>query len=155
MPGINHDAEEERFRCDPGITNIVFEFQRDLGSGQDLWFHFYFDRSHRTVWHTYDSGDYYDRNGIYLSQILFDQSDVTFSGWHHCVDVMYNTNLCLPDQYHQHENRRCVTQGMTFCLHMPAYHSIHKTLQSRLDHQAWTDRKAVDNRLQACIDRLG
>lgn len=151
---IGYDGHESAFVCQPGHTDIVFEFDRDLDRNQSLLFNFDFDRCHETVWQTYDTGDYYDRNGVYLNRIIFDWSDMTFRGWSHMVDVIHDSDLVLPDRYYQNENRRCVTKGISFCLNMPIYHSVHKTMQVREDPAAWQARCIVDRRMEECFDRL-
>lgn len=151
---IKYDDRKSEFLCHPGYTDIIFKFDRQLVRNQDLVFEFDFDSRHETVWQTYDSGDYYDRNGVYLNKIIFDWSDVTLCGWPDVVDIIHDSNLVLPDGYYQNENRRCVTKGISFCLRMPAYHSVHKTIQARQHPALQEARRIVDLRMQECFDKL-
>jgi tRNA A37 methylthiotransferase MiaB len=141
----------QRYVCAPGQHCFVFEFERQLRFKETLTVSAEFSNNHRTQWNTYDSGDYYDQQGIYINQVVLDHNDITLWGWNHSVVTQWQCKKQLPNDYHKHENRRCLTSAMTVCMTMPAYHSPQKHISNCREPEITQERKFVDSQL---YDRL-
>lgn len=151
---ISTGHQQQEYVCGPGVCAVEFVFDREMAMAQELRLEFLFDQSHEIQWDTYDSGDYYDRRGLYLDDIWVDHSDITYWGWNHLVDQTWSSPVALPDDYLQHRNLRCVTAGMVLSVHMPQYQSLHKYLTDRRQPELAAERAAVTGRLESALGKF-
>lgn len=140
--------------CGPGLTPVDFRFTRDMTTAEKLEIGFVFDQRHQVTWATYDSGDYYDANGVYLDDIWADHCDITYWGWNHAVDLEWVRETSLPEDYLQHQNLRCITPGMQLSINLPRYHSMHRHIISRRDPVAADTRSKLDDKLYSRLRRF-
>jgi hypothetical protein len=150
---ISIDDNANFYHCDPGITPVSFDFKRNLLSNEKIKFEFEFDQNHCSQWNTYDSGDYYDSNGLYLDEIRVDHSDITYWGWNHIVDLTWTEEKSLPADYQKHQNFRCITSGMELSINLPPHQSLHKYLIIRTDQNA-SSFLNITNKLYTRLDKF-
>lgn len=140
--------------CAPGITALEWSLCRSLHKDQCFEIDFEFPSDHRTNWNAWESGDYYDANGVYLDNISLDGRDITYWGWNQLVDQHWQESPYLPPDYDQHKNLRVVTSGMHFRIAVPASMSLHKYLACRLEPDRFSERSFVDKKIAACLGKF-
>jgi len=145
---ISIGSHSQTYNCVPGPNHFVFEFTRNLPAQETLCVSAEFLNNHQTQWAQFDSLDYYDQHGIYIDKVLLDHSDITYWGWNHSVTTTWEPNKLLPTDYVDHENKRCLTSGMTLCMEMAKYHSPHKHVLDCREPELIRERKFVDNQLR-------
>jgi hypothetical protein len=134
----------KKYTCIPGVTDITFNFARKLNQRQSITIDTKFENNHQTVWEKYDSGDYYDRHGLYINQVRLDKCDITYWGWNQLVDINCAADKLLPIDYTDHVNKRCLTSGLSLSIDMPEYYSPHKYLFSRKEPKFYQEKKFID-----------
>jgi tRNA A37 methylthiotransferase MiaB len=144
---VQIDSQCQSYVCSPGQNYFVFEFDRQLSEQETLTVSAKFSDTHCTQWARYDSGDYYDQQGIYINQVVLDHSDITHWGWNQSVVTQWQFGKQLPDRYWEHENKRCLTSGMIVCMNMLAYCSPHKHILNCQEPELNQERKFVDCQL--------
>lgn len=144
----------QTYCCSVGPNSLIFDFSRHLSRAQSLTIQAKFPSDHQTHWAQYNSGDYYDQQGLYLDKIVLDHNDITMWGWNHTVDVEWEKNKELPEDHASHSNHRCLTNGMTVHMHMPQYYTPHKYINSRRNSQQHQERKFIDLQLYKQLNMM-
>ena len=141
----------QTYCCDPGENHLVFDFVRQLSVHETLMLSTEFPEQHQAQWSRYDSGDFYDQQGIYLDKIQIDHNDITMWGWNQSVNVEWAGNYELPADYADHENRRCLTSGMILSMNFSKFYSPHKHIIVCREPEFFEERKQVDFQLYSLL----
>lgn len=141
----------QTYCCNPGENHLVFDFVRQLSVQETLVLSTEFPEQHRIQWARYDSGDFYDQQGIYLDKIQIDYNDITMWGWNQSVNVEWVGNTVLPNNYADHENRRCLTNGMILSMSFSKFYSPHKHIIDCRNLELVSERKQVNARLYSLL----
>ena len=144
---LQFNEQTQICQCHPGETTIVFKFSRKICSSEVLNLSVVFPDNHKTILARYDSGEYYDQQGLYIDQILLDHADITYWGWNQLVDITWDQDKNYPMNPIVWTNFRCLTSGMNLAINMPAYFSPHKYLLARREPELYQERKFLDDRL--------
>ena len=146
------------YYCEPGITDIEFDFIKDYNKSYQITMNFEFDCSYRVDWATYENGDYYSRNGIYIKEIRIDHKDVTYHGFNHWTQQIITDQSDLPEDYTKHINQRCIPVNLTLLWDIAENTTLHRWILQQLNpeeyrEQYWADRKLFKQLDQFAISK--
>jgi len=138
--------------CQYGVSfhEIVLDKPFDQAIKVDM--RFEFDRNYEPVLATHENGDYYSKNGVYLQRIKLDHRDITFWGFNQITDQTMKNTERLPEDFDQHNNKRCVISDATLTWNVPGGVGLQAWILQTLNSQEHQERLAVDQRLNKELD---
>jgi len=149
---ISIDNIAQNYLCPPGTTEISLDCYRDLTKSQKIKLWFDFHSTHQCYWQRHDSGDFYDKNGIYIDKIMIDHKDITYWGWNQIINLTWLYQKNLPEDYYNNLNLRCITSGMQISIDLPEYVSLHRYVMQRTDPHTYDNRAKINTRLDSILD---
>jgi tRNA A37 methylthiotransferase MiaB len=136
-----------QFECSPGLTDLEWKLKTDITKSNEFKLKFRFNKNHKINWQQYENKDYYNSNGVYLDNIYLDYRNITFWGWNQLVTQRLINPQSLPSDYHNHINKRAVTQDTDLEWHVGAGRTIQKSLLEILNPEEHQQRIHIDQQL--------
>ena len=138
--------------CQPGVTEIDWQFQKKFSQHTDFCISLRFDQTHRAIWATHANGDYYDVNGVYIDHIFLDQRDITLWGFNQLATQNLVNRRDIPADYDQHVNQRCVTGDTDLTWSVAPGLGIHAHLLRVLNPESWQEYQFARRRLMRVLE---
>lgn len=151
---INNGEKNINFLCSPGITPIIFCFQKTFSQPLQIKIKVKFNEKNDIQWSKFENNEYYNKNGLYLDNIMVNNKDITLSGFDQITEQKFNNPDLLPNDFFKNINKRCVVINSTLVWNIPEHTSFYSHLIKTLDSFYAKELKNTYNRLKSAFSKF-
>ena len=120
-------SQQHQVKLQPGEQTVQLDLYRHDRSAVDIQLQFRFCSDHVSVLMQHENGDYYCPTGVYINLFDIDGRDITLFGFNRAFSQQWiDSSPCLPHDFDQHNNVRCVLGSCDLITRIPCNQTVHE-----------------------------